>query len=288
MNIAIGIPTYNRSPVLLETLATIQQQDPKPDEIIVVDQSNWYPDGAREGIEALAEQGVIRYFRQETPNLPMARNRVLRETDCDIAIFIDDDVELAPGFVAAHAENFNDESVWAVCGGITERDIAVRPLVERTWVKVLDYRKFDPGWHIRIEDFGSLKGCNHAVRRSAVLGLGGYDEGYSGVALREESDLAMRILRAGGRIVFDPEARLHHLRAPAGGCRVSHWGDWSAGCASLRFAMKHRDLLGPHFWAELWHAYRLAVLNKSNVVRPLRMTARTVHFVDRVLKYGDL
>jgi len=157
----------------------------------------------RERIKALAAKGVIRYFRQETPNLPTPRNCVLRETVCDIVIFIDDDVELAPGFVAAHAANFQEESVWAVCGGITERDIAVRPIVQRTWAKVLDYRKFDPRWNIRIEDFGSLKGCKHAVRRSAVLALGAYDEGYTGVALREESDLAMRILR-GGRIVFDP------------------------------------------------------------------------------------
>jgi len=284
IKIAIGIPTFNRGEVLLKTLEDVLRQDPLPDEIIVVDQSDWYPEGARERIEALSESGVIRYFRQETPNLPTARNRVLRETVCDIVIFIDDDVELAPGFVAAHAANFQEESVWAVCGGITERDVAVRPIVPRTWAKVLDYRRFDPGWNIRIEDFGSLKGCNHAVRRSAVLALGGYDEGYTGVALREEGDLAMHILRAGGRIVFDPKARLHHLRAPAGGCRVSQWGAWSAGCCSLRFAMKHHGLLGPYIWAELWHAYRLGVLNKNNLIRPWRLVGRTMRFAACALR----
>jgi GT2 family glycosyltransferase len=280
MRIAIGIPTFNRSEVLLKTLEDVLRQDFPADEIIVVDQSDWYPEGARERIKALAAKGVIRYFRQETPNLPTARNRVLRETVCDIVIFIDDDVELAPGFVAAHAANFQEESVWAVCGGFTERDIAVRPIVPRTWAKVLDYRRFDPGWNIRIEDFGTLKGCNHAVRRSAVLALGGYDEGYTGVALAEETDLAMRILRAGGRIVFDPKARLHHLRAPAGGCRVAHWGDLSAATSCLRFVRKHWRRLG---WSasgrELWHCWRLGVFNRKNALSPSRMLHNAIALI---------
>lgn len=282
MKVAVGIPTFNRAPHLLDTIEDLRRQQPAADEILVVDQSDWYPDGARERLASLAQTGVIRYFRQDTPNLPMARNRVLRETAAEVVIFIDDDVRLSPGFVGAHVKNFSDDNVWAVCGGITESGIPVRPLSVRTWPKILDYRLFDLGWDYQLEDFGSLKGCNHAVRRTAALHLGGYDEAYTGVALREETDLAFRILQAGGRIVFDPAARLHHLRAPAGGCRVNQWGDWSAGCSALRFAVRHRDLLGRHVWAELWHAYRLGVLNKNTVRRPWQVVSRTFRFVRHV------
>jgi glycosyltransferase involved in cell wall biosynthesis len=278
LTIAIGIPTYNRAPVLLETLEGIRRLNPAPDEILVVDQSDWYPDATKERLEALAKAGVIRYFRQDTPNLPKARNRVLRETACDVVVFIDDDVELPPSFIAAHALNFRDGTVWAVCGGLTERDIPVRPSVDRTWPKVLDYKLFDPGWIMRVDDFGNVKGGNHSVRRAIALELGGYDEGYSGVALREETDLAFRIIKARGRIVFDPNARLHHLRAPAGGCRVGVWGDWSAGLSVLRFAVRHREALGRHFPRELWRAYRLAVVNRRTVQQPIEMLRRSLSF----------
>jgi GT2 family glycosyltransferase len=278
MKIAIGIPTYNRASVLLDTIRDALQQEPPADEIVVVDQSDWYPDGAREELLALVQEGAIRCFRQETANLPKARNRILAETGCDIVIFIDDDVQLSPGFVAAHLANYRDDAVWAVCGHLTERDIPVRPHAERTWPKALDYKLFDLGWTYRVEDFGNVKGCNHSVRRETMLALGGYDEAYIGVALREETDLAFRIELAGGTIRFDPVAHLHHLRALAGGCRVSTWGEWTAGCAVLRFSIKHRKQLGVHLWAELWHAYRLGVLNQSNLRYPLRIVWRSIAF----------
>jgi glycosyltransferase involved in cell wall biosynthesis len=278
MKIAVGIPTFNRASVLLETLSDVLQQEPPADEIVVVDQSDWYPEGAKEALLALAQKGAIRYFHQEEANLPKARNRILSETAYDIVIFIDDDVQLSPGCIAAHLANYRDDSVWAVCGRITELDIPVRPEADRTWPKALDYKLFDLGWTISINDFGNVKGCNHSVRRERVLTLGGYDEAFIGVALREETDLAFRIVEAGGTIRFDPTAHLHHLRAPASGCRVSAWGDWSAGCAVLRFALKHRKPLGRYFWSELWHAYRLGVLNRSSASRPARIIIRTIMF----------
>lgn len=279
MKTAIGIPTYNRSNVLLDTIRDALEQDPPAYEIIVVDQSDWCPAESQEELFRLAQEGAIRYFRQEEPNLPKARNRILAESVCDVVIFIDDDVQLSTGFVAAHLANYRDTTVWAVCGRLTERDIPIRRVSVRNWPRALDYKNFDLGWPHRINDFGNIKGCNHSVCRCRVLSLGGYDDAYIGVALREETDLAFRIVQAGGTIHFDPTAHLHHLRAPAGGCRVSAWGDWTAGCAVLRFSLKHRKQLGRYFCSELWHAYRLGVLNKSNFRHPLRVIEKTVLFV---------
>jgi len=283
LRVAVGIPTYNRGHVLLATVEQVLAQDPTADEVLVVDQSDWYPDGVRERLEALALQGSIRYVRQDTPNLPMARNRILAETQCSVVIFIDDDVRLSHGFIGAHRSNYENDDVWAVCGRITEEGIPVREVKQRTWPKILDYRYADFGWDRRDENFGTFKGCNHSVRRNVVLDLGGYDETYAGVALREETDMAFRIINAGGRIVFDPEAYLHHMRAPAGGCRVSSWGDWSAGRSVLRFALKHRKLLGRHIWSELWRAYRLGVLNGSNISHPIRIASRSAAFVRELM-----
>ena len=276
---AIGIPTFNRGNILLNTINEVLSHDIPVDEIIVVDQSDWYPEGVREQLDILSQQGAIVYLRQDTPNLPMARNRILVESTCDIVIFIDDDVSLSSGFVAAHKANYTDQDVWAVCGGLSEEELPIRPFRQRTWPKILDYKHFDLAWGTREEDFGNFKGCNHSVRRGIALELNGYDEAFQGVALREETDMAFRIMDADGRIVFDPEAHLHHLRAPAGGCRVNTWGDWSAGRASMRFALKNRKLLGRYVWPELWYAYRLGVLNRNNWKHPGRIAVRTGMFL---------
>jgi glycosyltransferase involved in cell wall biosynthesis len=263
---AIGIPTYNRGHVLLETLHDLQEQTYKPDEIIVVDQSDWYPEGVRERLEELGAAGVIRYIYQRPPNLPAARNRILAEARSDVVIFVDDDVELAPGFVTAHARNYSDDTVWAVAGRVRQRLGWPRRWRPRRWRKELDYRFFNfEGTERR--DVGSFLGMNHSVRRR-VLDLGGYDEGYTGVALGEEVDLALRILEAGGRIVFEPDACLLHLSAPAGGCRVAQWGDMTAALCNLRFVRKHWRRLGWVSVLELWHTCRLGVLNRKKMKKP--------------------
>jgi len=253
----------------LATLAQILALDRPPDEIIVVDQSDWYPEGVRERLEELGAAGVIRYIYQRPPNLPAARNRILAEARSDVVIFVDDDVELAPGFVAGHARNYFDDTVWAVAGRVRQRLGWPRRWSPRRWRKELDYRFFNfEGTERR--DVGSFPGMNHSVRRR-VLDLGGYDEGYTGVALREEGDLALRILEAGGRIVFDPDACLLHLSAPAGGCRVAQWGDMSAALCNLRFVRKHWRRLGWVSVLELWHTWRLGVPNRRNLRSPWRM-----------------
>jgi GT2 family glycosyltransferase len=185
-------------------------------------------------------------------------------------IFVDDDVELAPGFVAAHARNYCDDTVWAVAGRIRQRLGWPRRWRPSRWRKELDYRFFNFEGTERRE-VGSFGGVNHSVRRRRVLDLGGYDEGYTGVALREEGDLALRILEAGGRIVFDPDACLLHLSAPAGGCRVAQWGDMTAALCNLRFVRKHWRRLGWVSVLELWHTWRLGVLNRRNLRSPWRM-----------------
>jgi glycosyltransferase involved in cell wall biosynthesis len=267
LTVAVGVPTYNRGSVLLATLAQILALDRPPDEIIVVDQSDWYPEGVRERVEELGAAGVIRYIYQRAPNLPAARNRILAEARSDVVIFIDDDVELAPGFVTAHARNYYDDTVWAVGGRVRQRLGWPRRWRPRRWRKELDYRFFNfEGTERR--DVGSFPGMNHSVRRRRVLELGGYDEGYTGVALREEGDLALRILEAGGRIVFEPDACLLHLSAPAGGCRVAQWGDMSAALCNLRFVRKHWRRLGWVSVLELWHTWRLGVLNREKMKKP--------------------
>ena len=50
-----------------------------------------------------------------------------------------------------------------------------------------------------------------SFRRSAIVEVGGIYGDYPGTCLREESDLALRIAKAGHRLVYTPDAVVDHL-----------------------------------------------------------------------------
>lgn len=217
-------------------------QEPPADEVVVVDQTpEHYPD-VQAKLEAWHAGGRIKWVRQSTPNLPMARNRAIHESSSDVIIFIDDDVVLVPGFVGHHRENYRDPDVVAVAGGTVQPHGWAMLSRSRPWPLELDYLYIRLDRTERAERVGAFLGANHSVRRSAIEAIGGYDENYIGWAFREDADAALRLLAEGGRIVFDPLARLTHLAAPAGGCRVDRnvkRPEWQTSFPASYFAFRH-------------------------------------------------
>jgi GT2 family glycosyltransferase len=60
---------------------------------------------------------------------------------------------------------------------------------------------------------------NLSVRRDRAIAVGGFDENFVGTAFRFETEFCRRLIAAGGRVLFQPTARILHLRAPRGGTR---------------------------------------------------------------------
>ena len=287
IQVAVAIPTYNREAVLIATISQVLAQSPPADEVLVIDQSESHATETERALKDWQAQGAIRYVRHAPPNLPGARNKALRETTCDIVIFIDDDVDLRDGFVGSHLRNYLLEpTVVAVAGRASQRLGWPRRRRPRRWRPSLDYLFFDFNSAERKEGIGAFCGGNHSVRRKEILKLGGYDEAFEGTALREESDLALRVIAAGGKIIFEPNAYLHHLAVPSGGCRVQEWGDLSAARSVLRFASKHWRTLGWYAIREVWLAYRLGVMNRANLRRPTALLASTIRLSRLLLRLG--
>ena len=69
----------------------------------------------------------------------------------------------------------------------------------------------DPG---RVVDVDHLLGANMAFRRSVLDQLGGIRDGYAGTCIREETDLCLRVQRAGYRLLYTPDAVVEHVAAP--------------------------------------------------------------------------
>lgn len=280
VRITVAVPTFNREGILIDTLKEVLSQNPPADEVLVIDQSEEHSPEVQSQLDFWHKEEQIHYLRQSPPNLPTARNRALREARCDVVIFIDDDVNLEPGFVEAHRKNYiHNQKVVAVAGRVVQR--LGWPNVKRPaqWPRVMDYKYFRLDGEARSEGIAKFIGCNHSVRVDYVQKLGGYDEAYQGVALREETDLALRIYSAGGVIVFDPTASLFHLAAPSGGCRRRNILDITAGLSVMRFAVKHRSALGDSFYRELWQSVRLSILTKANLLRFWLLPIVSIHFL---------
>lgn len=284
VTVAVAIPTYRRERVLVDTVRQVLAQDPPPDEILIVDQTEEHePETASFlGREDAAQR--VRWIRHDPPGVPGARNRALAEAKSEVVLFIDDDVRLPPGFVQRHAANYADPNVVAVGGRVVQarRDWQM-PRRRRPWPRRLDVLYFRPDGQERVSGVATFQGANHSIRRSFAMAVGGYDENFVGWAFREESDLALRIWKAGGLIVFDPEAGLTHLEELTGGCSYEEEGrpmpHWMIAFPGNYFAMRH---LFPRweFWKEVaWSNFLRSVARRPNARRPWRIPAAVASYV---------
>jgi GT2 family glycosyltransferase len=202
-----------------------------------------------------------------------------------VVVFIDDDVRLAPGFLAAHAANYRDPRVWAVAGRTFQPGGWSVPRPRGPRPRLLDYRYLALDGSERIEGIASFIGCNHSVRRERIVSLGGYDENYIGWAYREDTDAAIRIWKAGGTIVYDPKASLEHLAAPQGGCRIEKdRAEWTVSFPSVYFAFRHH-FPGSEFWRQtLFGNVRRWIFRRDNVIRPWRLPGALTSYLYAVLR----
>lgn len=218
--ISVAIPTYGREQVLLRTLQQIIGQRPGVSEVLVIDQTPQHEPDTQQELQELDSRGVIRWIRLGVPSQPGALNCALQSALHPVVLFIDDDIEVDNSFAEAHLRQFSDESVWAVAGQVLQPGQAPEPGWKRR-EKRGPFADIDFPFHSdRPAVIGNGMSGNFSVRRDRALQIGGFDENFlPPVSYRFDADFCKRIVAAGGRIVFDPEARVNHLRAPSGGTR---------------------------------------------------------------------
>jgi GT2 family glycosyltransferase len=200
---AVAIPTQRRASYLEVALASVMAQA-RGAEVLVID------DGPDEATRAVAERHGARYLRHDFPRgLNAARNTALAATDADLVCFVDDDVEVRPGWLDAllAAARACPDDVGVLTGPIHARFDGHRLRMcgrEGPPITFLDLGATD-------RDCEHAWGANMAVRRSAVERAGPFD------AARElygdEQEWQARVKAAGGRIRYVAAAALDHRRA---------------------------------------------------------------------------
>ncbi|MCT7970717.1 hormogonium polysaccharide biosynthesis glycosyltransferase HpsN [Laspinema olomoucense] len=247
-SISVIIPTYNREKVLRETLCDVLQQDYPDFEVLVVDQTPTHEPETDAYLQSLAESDRIHWLRLDWASLPGARNYAVRRSQGTIILFLDDDVQLPPGFLHAHARNYLDKpEIGAIAGRVFDR-MKLADSGGGLTIEDLPPEAMDPGiaWYyidlvhtVKPQEVLSVRGCNMSFRREIFDKYGlHFDERFRGSAVREESDFCLRLRQTGYKIWYEPDAHLIHLGEETGGCH-----DISTRSISYQITFYHNHFL---------------------------------------------
>ncbi|GHV93962.1 hypothetical protein AGMMS50293_02820 [Spirochaetia bacterium] len=241
MRISIIVPTYNRNEMLRRTLANIIAFEHQYHELIVVDQTKEHDPATSRFLDALITDGKIKYVFVDFPNLPNARNVGIKKASGDIVLFLDDDVEIGETFIPAHSSGFLEPDVGCVTGKVTIHNtnkrgnkvlgngVSLKRFLKSVLFFFLRSRSSYVGRLGILSDFSGNKklpadsciGCNMSFRKEVFTACGPFDLNYSGSAVREDTDMSVRVRRGGYNIIYIPEAGLVHYMDNSGGTRTA-------------------------------------------------------------------
>jgi cellulose synthase/poly-beta-1,6-N-acetylglucosamine synthase-like glycosyltransferase len=209
LEVSVVVATHNRAERLGALLQGLRAQTFPSEafEVVIVDDAS--SDRTPDILEQEHRRGQLRVrtFRNEDALGPAtARNRGWRMAGAPLIAFTDDDCVPTETWL---------ESLIAAAGDSHDAIVAGRTLPNPSEAHALGpyaktVRIAGPSPHYET--------CNVAYPRALLERVGGFDESYPSPA-GEDSDLGCRATAAGGRLVFSPDALVHHAvfrRGPIG------------------------------------------------------------------------
>jgi glycosyltransferase involved in cell wall biosynthesis len=205
-DVSIVVTTRNRRHDLVRCLESCVAQASTSLEIIV------YDDASSDGTADVVRRRFpgVRLIRQDDPAGYIAlRNRGFSDAAGDYIVSIDDDAY------------FSDTATVALCRSAFEAN----PRLGAVAIPFIEPSKPGPARAgiLAGQSVRSFIGCAHALRKSAVLGVGGYREFF--VHQGEERDLSLRMLEAGYGTVYGSGGPIVHTVSPKrDSARISRYG----------------------------------------------------------------
>lgn len=284
---SIVIPTnFARFDQLQRCVERLTKLDHPDYEIIVVDN--------RPGKAPKIDIPGARIVHEPRPGISAARNRGIAAATGDIIAFTDDDVVVDNRWLRAIGERFALEpDVAAVTGLMVPLELGTQAqlLFEQTnngldrcfdvlaFSYVGRFKVLRRAYGAKTERIHSIYltgefgiGANMAFRTEKLRAIGGFDEALGvGTPSQGGEDIAMLIelLTAGERLVYDPNAVVHHFHRATLAELERQLRGYGAGCTAMLTAITLRDP---------WHALGVAAIVPA-WLRSLRdpSSARNAH-----------
>ena len=233
MRCDVVVPTLNGSPDALHRLVTqVQAELGSSASVVIVDDASDLP------VQACDAVRVIRTAERGGP--AQARNVGTAPGDAEVLLFVDDDIDLPPGWAAPLLGHLDDPTVVAVA----PRIIGPAPDDARRWWQRSEQVRspLDLGPQpAPVRAGGRVPYVPSAVllvRRRAFEQAKGFD---TDLRYGEDVDLVWRLYRAGGQVRYDPRVVVHHEARPT-------WRGWltqrfAYGTSAAPLAVRHPDAI---------------------------------------------
>ncbi|HLK58711.1 MAG TPA: glycosyltransferase [Chthonomonadaceae bacterium] len=271
----MGIPTsvvvitLNRPDYVRTCLQRLQAQQPRPDQVIVVDSSQ-----DDRTTRVVAEFPGVLYLRNENGfgRMTTSRNIALKHCTGAIIAFVDDDAFAHAGWLAALLAAYTDPKIGAVGG----RALNNQPGEEKQGVdrigRLMPYGDVqgnfaaDPGAILPVDH---IMGCNMSFRREVLARLGGFREDFPGISgVCEDTDMSLRVRKMGYTILFNPAAVVDHVAAPqAIGKRFDTRYSYNAQRNRLVMLISNYGPFSGYVWRYIFHSLWRDTRKLGRIVR---------------------
>ena len=235
--LSVVVPTRggaSRLPVLLDALAA--QVLDEPWEVVVVLDGD--VDGSRALLESYADRVPLRIVeRTGGGGVGAALAAGYAEARGEVVLRCDDDLTPPPGFLAAHLSRHRDRPDGAPPLGVISptRDVFADTAYAAAYGRPANQRLLDQArTRPADERWQHWAACN-SVPRTAYEAVGGFD---TTMGYREDSELGLRLARAGVEIVVDPELEIEH-RGPAPDTATRAARAFTSGASTVAFEQRH-------------------------------------------------
>jgi GT2 family glycosyltransferase len=206
---SVVIPTFNRRDTLAETLRVLSAADypARSWEIVVVDDGS--TDGTGEALRSLATRTAVsvRHLAQANGGPARARNAGAAAAEGGTLIFLDDDISVAPDFVARHISALEQNpGCWIVGKIANPPEIRDTPFGRYRDDLSEGFQAVPSG---APTDTDLITAANLSMPRADFHRLGGFDRDFASASC-EDMMLGLRARAAGIRILFDPRICVTH------------------------------------------------------------------------------
>lgn len=269
--LSVCIVTYERPSFLRRCLLSVARQAEEIHQVVVVDASKA---GNASLVRSAFPDAVYIHAPKLAGWMTRSRNVALMRVTGDVVAFIDDDVVLRDGWARNLRDAFTDPRVAAVagrtCNGIAGEEQYALP-IGRFYPdgSLTEGFASDPAAPVAV-DHGI--GANMAFRRDVLATLGGLRDDYPGTALREDTDVFLRVKALGLTTVFVPDAAVDHRPAPhVRGARFDTRYKIYGRRNHIVLLARHAGVGSPTLWRWIAAQFRAIAATSGARVRLLRL-----------------